>query len=527
MPGAERREGPDQMPHPAEGDSYDRQVRDIAKGGGLELSASLIGYLIGAISGPVTARLLGTAGLGLYDLGRSLLELLSSFLRLGYPQAIMRFAGVFDGQGRFEKTRGVLTGTLFSALALGCAVGAALVIWPEWLSVDIYHKPEFTPVLRIVALALPPTLIFMFLSEATVARRDVRYKAISRIVIRLVILILIVLLVGVLKLGVAGAAYAMLLGGVVAAAIVLYGSTRLFQRISFADFKHYEFVAVHRFALPLALGQVAQFGLFRVNQMIGGAFVSAAALGLFGAASRVAIFGTMGLAATTAIFSPIISRLHSQGRLDDLRALFQTVTRWSYHFTVPLMVFAIFKARSVMHVFGPEFTEGTLTLQILCAGEIVNVSVGAASVMLAMSGNQWLVAGNNVALSLLNIGLCFTLAPRYGVLGLALSAAIATALVNLVRAGELWWLYRISAYTRRAAGMPLLAGLCASPLLLIRFDFWALDILLPGLAFALAYAAVVRLIGLERDDRQVLAALRRKLSLHRRTGPDANSDEEH
>ncbi len=507
-------------------DSYDRQVRDIARGGGLELATLLAGRIIGAISGPITSRLLGSAGLGLYDLGRSLLELLSSFLRLGYPQAIMRFTGIFDAQGRPEKTRGVLIGTLFTALGLGCLVSAVLALRPEWVAVNIYHKPQFVPVLRIMAVALPPMLIYMFLSEAMVARREVRYKATARIFMRTSTLVLIVVLVGGFKLGVVGAAFAMLVAGVIAASIALYGTTRLFERLCFSDFKHYEFIAVHKFALPLALGQIAHFGLFRVNQMIGGAFVSASDLGLFGAASRVAIFGTMGLVATTAIFSPIISRLHSQGRLDDLREMFQTVTRWTYHFSLPIMVLAIFKARSVMQVFGPQFAGAELTLQVLCVGQIINVSVGAASVMLAMAGNQWLVAGNNIALALLNIGLCLVLAPRYGVLGLALSAALATALVNLVRGGELWWLYRISAYTRKAAGTPLLALILSCPLLLIGFRSWALDLVLPGLAFAVGYGAVVMLLGLEKDDRQVLEALRRKLSARARRNEGFNSDEE-
>lgn len=503
-------------PSTPEHDSYDRHVRVIAKGGSLELVTSLAGHAIGIISGPITARLLGSAGLGLFDLGRSVLELLSSVLRLGYPQAIMRFAGVFDGQGQPERTRGVLTGTLFSALGLGCIAAVVLALWPEWLSVGIYHKPEFTVVLRIVAMALPPQLVFMFLSEATVARRDVRYKVLSRVGVRIITLVLIVVLVGWLHLGVAGAAYAMLLAGVSAAAIVLYGTIRLFQRISFADLKYYDFRAVHAFALPLAFAQIAQFGLFRVNQMIGGAFVSASDLGLFGAASRVAIFGTMGLGATTAIFSPVISQMHSQGRLDELRELFQTVTRWTYHFTVPMMVFAIVKARSILSVFGPEFVDGAFTLQLLCMGQIVNVSVGAASVMLAMAGNQWLVAGNNVALSLLNIGLCLGLAPHYGVAGLAWASAIATALVNLLRGAELRWLYRISAYTRKAAANPLLAALLSAPLLLISFRWFVLDLIVPGLLFTGGYLLVMVLVGLEDDDREVLRALRRKLSVRGR-----------
>ena len=100
--------------------------------------------------------------------------------------------------------------------------------------------------------------------------------------------------------------------------------------------------------------------------------------------------------------------------------------------------------------------------------------------MLTMSGYQWLTAANNVALALLNVGLCVALTPIMPVFGLAVAGPVATAGVNIVRALQCIWLLRMTPYTRRAA-KPMLAAAVATPLLFISFDSWVLDLIVPGL----------------------------------------------
>ncbi len=489
---------------------YNRELRAVAKGGGLDLLGQLAQQLIALIAGPVMTRLLGMAGYGLFTVSQRSVEILGLILRLGYPSAIARYVGIYDGEARPEHARAVVTGTLVTSLALGCAASTVVVIWPEEVSILVAHRADMGPVLRMLALALPAMLMASLLAQATVARRTVVYKVAANLLGRFITLAGVIVLCGPLRLGPVGAGFALLVASTAGAAVTLAGVVRVFGGLSFADLRYYDFAQVQLFALPLLLAQLSQFGMYRINPLVGARWLKLAEWGKYGAASRVATLGSFGLTSIGTIFSPIIADLHHRGKMAELREMFQTSARWVYHMTFPVMLIAIFKAKSIMWVFRPEAVDAAFVLQLLCLGQLVNASVGNAGRALAMSGRQWLVAANNAALAVVNVALCILLTSSYGLFGMALGATVATATVNVVRGAELWYLHRMTAYTRKVV-KPLLAAVITCPLLLLKMEPVWWDLTLPVVAFAIAYVVVVILLGLEDDDREVLAALRRKL----------------
>ena len=489
---------------------YNRELRTVAKGGGLDLLGQIVQQLIRVIAGPVMGRLLGDAAYGLVGVTQRVVEVLGLVLRLGYPSAIVRYVSVYDAQGKRRRARAVVVGTLTTSLVLGCMAAAVLAIWPAPVSTGIYDKPEMSAVLRILALALPAMLASGLLAQATVAKRTAFYKVMTNLLGRIVSLAGILVLCGPLRLGARGAAFAFLVASSVGAAIGLLGTVRLFGPLSFGDFAHYDFKEVQLFALPLLLGQLSSFGLFRVNLIVGARWPSNAELGHYEAASRVAAFGIVGLNSIGTIFRPIIADLHHRGKMAELREMFQTATRWAYHLTIPVMLIAFFKAESILALWRPEFVAGAPVLRMLCIGQIVNVSVGSAGNVLVMSGYQWLAASNNAVMAVTNIVLCLVLTRSYGTMGMAVGATLATVGVNLLRAAQVWWLHQVTAYTRKVY-KPLLAGAITCPLLLVRLQPWWLDLTLPAMVFILAYVAATLLLGIEQDDREILATVRRRL----------------
>ncbi len=493
-----------------EQDAHDRRVRTIAKGGGIDIVGRLGSEIIGAISAPITSRLLGDASYGRYVLAREVVLMLSMVLRLGYPPAILRYVGVFDGEGRTDRARAVVAGTCLTSIAIATLAAVVLVLRPELVSVAIYDKPLMAPVLRIIVLTLPAHAVFFLMAQAAIARGNAVYRAAGSLAGRVFLLAGVIVLCGALGFKGAGAAYAFLFGYSVAAVMALVGVVRLFGRITTGDLTRYDFREINLFALPLLLGQLSQYGLFRVNALIGGRWLTESEVGFYGAASQIAFLGIFGLDALGIVFAPIMADLHNRGRMESLREMFSTTTRWAYYFTLPIMLIAIFKASSVLRVFGPDFAAAASVLQLLCVGQLVSMSVGAAGNMLAMSGYHWLAAVDNFMMAGSNVLLCLLLTQRQGMMGLALAATLATAGVNLLRAAQVWWLHRISAYTF-AAVRPVLVSIPLLPLLLIRFEPWWLDLLLPAVLFLGAFVLALRLVGLHRDDRQVLRLVRARL----------------
>lgn len=490
---------------------YNRQIRQVAKGGSVDVLGRIIAKAIGTVGVAVMSRLLGASAYGLYFVAHEVTRLLALVLRLGYASAILRYVGIYDGEKKRRRARAVVTGTVLTSLAATAAIAMVLAIWPQLVTERVYQKPLMTPVLRIIGLRLPAQVMFILLVFATMARGTATYRAIGNVVLHSVMLGSVVVLCGLLGFGAQGAAYASLISFTVAGGVALMGLSRLYSAIRFEDLAHYEAGVVTSFSLPLLLGELSQYGLFRVNPVIGGKWLSEADLGKYGVASQVAVGGVFGLTALEQIFSPIMADLHNRGKMEALRDMFSTTTRWAYYFTLPLMVVAVFKARSILHVFGPEFTEAVPLVQALCIGQLVNISTGPTGNALMMLGHKWLFAIDSITMAVTNIVLCVVLTRWLGVIGLALAGMTATAGVNLLRTFQLWRRYRISGYTMRAI-RPVLISIPLLPLLLISLHPWWLDLLIPPSLFLAAFVAAVYLVGLDPDDRQVLEAVRRRLS---------------
>jgi len=500
-----------------EHEEYSADLRTMAKGTGLGLAGKIGRQLILVVSALVTTRLLGDGPYGLLDVSNGVVEILVLILGLGYPAAVARYVAVYDGQGKEQYARGVVAGTFVTSTLLGIVVALLLGFRPDWVSMGIYNKPAMTSILWIVMLMLPLSLAGTILCQATIARRTMLYQALIDVVPRPLGIIGIVILCGVLHYGAEGAALAGVGAAAASLAISAYGAARHFPGLTLGDLRYYQFGEVQLLAFPLLFAEFSNFGMSQVNKLIGLGWLPETDMGKYGAANRVAMLGTFGLNSIASIFRPIIAELHDRGKMPELREMFQTVTRWLYHMTLPVMLLAFVKAESVMAAFGPRFAGGAVALRLLCLGQVINVSVGSAGTVLAMSGHQWLVAMNNGIAAALNIVVCIILTRNYGLFGLALSTAITTALVNLLRAAEAWHLHRISAYTRKVL-KPLLACLITCPILLIHLEPWWLDLAVAALGFAVAYPVAVLLLGLEADDREVLAALKKKLLRGSRAG---------
>ncbi|MCD6359520.1 MAG: polysaccharide biosynthesis protein [Armatimonadetes bacterium] len=491
--------------------TYDAELRTVAKGGGLGLLGKLGNQTLALIAGPVTARLIGPAAYGLIQLSASLNDLLQVLLSFGLSMSITKFVSIYESEGRRDLSRGAVAGAL--AICVGAAAGVALAVavYPEFVTERIYDKPQWGPVLQLMILILPLGVAAGLMIPATIARRTIVYRMLTDLLLRPITLAGVLVFCGALGLGAQGAAGAYLIAKTIGAGVAFAGVRRLIGRLTPHDVRNFEGRRLMSVALPLLLTQLARFGLFRVNNLIGGRWLTDKELGQYSAASRLATSGLVGKITIGAMFAPIISSLHHQGRRDELQRMFETTTRWGHYLALPAMMIAIAKAPSAMHLFGREFVDAGPALQVLAMGQIVNTSVGPLPALIGMADLHWLSALNNALAACVNIALCVLLTPRMRVLGLATAGAVAATAVNTLRVIEAFFLLRISPYAWRAV-KPVFAAALAGPVLyFVRFESWAVDLVVPSVIFVLVYMLLVRLIGLDSDDNDVLDALKKRL----------------
>ncbi|HOO55665.1 MAG TPA: oligosaccharide flippase family protein [bacterium] len=460
---------------------------------------------------PIITRILPPGEYGLYLLGTRLLEILALVFHFGFISSIVRFIAIYEGGGKRSYSNAAIMGTSIVSLISISLFGLIILIKPDLISVVIFGRPEFSRLAQIIILALPLAVISQILLQATVARGTVVYKILSELSVNPVKLVIIFLLCHYMNLGAAGAVIAMFMYCLARFLIAAIGVNRLFPGMKYAEIKYFEFKRVMSYSFPLLLSEVSVFAVYQISFLLGARWLSDADLGLYGVASTMIYMGTMGYGSVTTMLRPTIADLFNRNEKERLKEIYITTVRWAYHASIMPLVFLSVKSNSVLQVFGDKYVGGSGIVAILAAGLGLNIIAGYGSSLLEMTNRPWLPTINNFIMTGVTVFLCITLVPRYGMLGMAISSSVALFGIGVLAGIEAWIVHGLHPFSIKAV-KPLAAVVFSSPVLLLHFDPWWLDVLATGFIYLTGYVLINLVMGIEPDDRMVLKAVCSKLN---------------
>jgi O-antigen/teichoic acid export membrane protein len=183
-----------------------------------------------------------------------------------------------------------------------------------------------------------------------------------------------------------------------------------------------------RYAGPRVVSSTLEQVLAWVGIILVGALAGPTAAGIYAAASR---FSTSGMIVDTAIrvaVSPLFSRLHHRGEVQELTDVYRRATTWLVLFSAPVFILMAVYAPVALHLLGPGFTTGATVLAVMCVGAMVTLMAGNIHSILLMGGNSGLAALNKVVAVSVNVLLILALTPAWGIVGAALGWAISCLL---------------------------------------------------------------------------------------------------
>ena len=270
-----------------------------------------------------------------------------------------------------------------------------------------------------------------------------------------------------------------------------------------------------RFSIPLVLAIVMTMLIHWSDILMLGILTDVQTAGLYQPAVRTAGMMALFTASFGAILAPIVSGFDARNEKSRIRDLLRLVGRWNFAITWPAFLFLLLYAPKVMLVFGADFLAVWKVLQVLALAQVI-LSLGMSSALaLIMTGYPKTALVNNTISLAVNVLANLYLIPRYGPMGAALGTTAAIGTLTLLRLAELGFLHRMHPFTWKYT-KPLLAGgvalVVCSLVNRIIFDWHTIAVLLVGAAiFVGVYAASLYLLHLDETDREVLAAVRRKL----------------
>lgn len=383
------------------------------------------------------ARLLGADGAGVYFSGLSVVMIGSVIGRFGLDGTLLRFVSSLYAKDDLAGTRAV--NALGLRIAVGLASGVALTgfLVSPWLAEALFRKPDLAVPLRWMCLAILPFAVFNLEAESLKGLKKVRDAMIVQTVcLPFAGLLLIWPLAN--GFGTLGAAWSYLGASAAAATLGMIAWRRATERwpVEPAAFPVKRLLQSCR---PLFVTSLMSRAVLPWSPLfLLGIWASTEEVGIFGAATRVAMLASFMLATINNVLAPKLAELYARGEMDAMATTARRSAALVTLLASPVFLVLIFGAGKVLALFGPGFERGSLILAILAFGQLVNSLTGSVNYLLIVTGNEAIVRNVTTLAAAVLVVLCLILLPIYGALGAAVSAAVAVAGQNLFAAYEVW-----------------------------------------------------------------------------------------
>ena len=503
-------------------DEQKQYLSKVTKEAGYAFTGKIFGLLFGFVAQAVLARLLGADILGVYVLGWTVVFGVTILTTLGFEQSLVRYMSEYHSSGRPHEARAVFLLSLRLSMVAAVVGTIIIVLLRTPLAYRVFHEYRMERVLLWIALAVIPFNLMRILSASLRSLKDVRSFVlgfdVSHRVFRFVLFIALYYM-GLRLYGIVGAAIgATFLSAGLLAFFLWRRDPFLFnRRVATAPPIPKKDIVVYSSAMLTDC--FLAFAMQHSGRIVIGIFLTSADVGVYNVAALLGLLVMLVRMSFVTIFAPVISDLYHRDRLDLLRPLYRSVTRWTIILSLPIYIWIIVAGEATLGIFGQEFVRGYDTLLLLSTGLMIAVCTGPMGASLAMTGYQKWNVYNAAALAVISVGLNVVFVPRMGVTGAGLAVGLGHALVNIARLVQVRFLLKISPYDRSTlkvaatAAISLVLALVARHYLVIPAGIeWPF---VTAVASVVVVTVLTIAMGVKEEDKLVLATVLRKV---RRSG---------
>ena len=498
---------------------YEEQtyLATIAKGAGVDIVGKVVntGLRYGFVI--MLARFLGAHDMGIFFLSVVIINFLGVLSRLGLESGVLKYAAIYNADHDRARLRGIIIRAFQIAGIASLLFGGLVFIGADSLAALVFKKPELGIILRIMSIALPFSTIMFIANSTTQAFHTLKYRVIVESITNPVLNMVLGFILLYMGYGVKQVAYVYVAGFIVCGFLSIFYVVRLFPRLLDNSLKPlYETRSWIRFSSPLLLVNFLGMFMLWTDTLMIGYFRSGAEVGIYNTVVRTAFFINFVIISFTSIFAPRISELYHKRKISELGSLFKIVTKWIITLSTPVFVIIMVAGKSILTIFGSEFTAGLLCLLILSSAHFFNAFVGPVRYILMMSEKEQLVMIDTFLISMINLILNIFFIPRYGINGAAIATAISIILINLLMLYQVYTHLKVQPFDL-TLWKPLISGglvlLCVM-FIQSRAGIVSLhiDLLYKTVISVLLYGVTMRIFGFSERDNILIQAMKAKIT---------------
>ncbi|MGH9123785.1 MAG: oligosaccharide flippase family protein [Acidimicrobiales bacterium] len=486
-----------------------REMVGLAKGGLLNLVATVISQLVLLGLTIYVARRLGRNAAGVYFEAYAFLQLLSLLALSGFRAGLTRFVAVNLAEGDRAAMRGMVRLGLGITTPAAMVFGGALFASAGWMSRAAFNEPALTEGLRLVGISLPALSLSSAALSATQGFRTMKPYALVGFVFEPVLRLSLTIVLVSRSHNVEGALIALAISSWAEALAALVWLRILMGHRVRHQRPVYQWRRLMSFSIVSWLASLASTGLVWADTLLLGIYKTGSQVGLYTSSTRLVTLATFVATPITASLAPRIADLYHR-RLDTaLGRLYTASTSWIVRLSIPaFVVLLVFPHEALRLLFGQRFVAGASVTVILSLGSIVDSATGPCGLMLNMSGRITVSMLDNVGALVLNVALNLVLIPRYGIVGSAVAWAVALVAVNAARVFQVSRGMGMLPFDASSAKGFAAGSVAAAAGVAVLLNSSGLVALFGGTAVVcVTYLAVLLLLGVSTDDRLLLVSL--------------------
>lgn len=501
--------------------SLNDSLHNIAKGSTIVFAGVIASLALNFLLRVALVRYTTEDMYGLYSLAITIVGVVGAIAMLGLDEGSARYIAYYAGKTESSRAGKIASATLKITLASGMVFAALLFVFSDAVAVHAFHTPALGGILKIMAAAVPLTVLLQILTAVMRGYNDTWSRAFFRDTLRTLLFLGFLAGIILLNLPFDSIIYAYVLSMALAlAALAFFSVKRLPRQDTGQEGRESGVVkSLLSFSLPMLSISLLMLMMSQATALLLAFFTNPADVGKYDIAVTMASLLLVVINSLGYIYTPTVSGLYGKGRLSEVRQSYVTSTRWGYVLTLPvLFIFLLFPGELIGLLFGERYASVALILQIIAIGYLINPLTGPNYHTLIAAGRTREITESFLVNAVSNVLLCLVLIPLHGIVGAALAATLSSMTANLLLSVRLYQRLKIHPLTRNylltiGSSIALLAGfyvtlktLSIQPSIFVALACTAL--------YVAAYAvSLILLRTITDDDILILSAIEKKLGV--------------
>jgi O-antigen/teichoic acid export membrane protein len=402
----------------------DVEHRHTALNAILALGIRILGAGMAFFFNLLIAKQLGAEQAGYFFLALAIVMFLSAFSRLGFENTVLRFTSTAVTKG--GEVKAILNFSLKYAVPVSVGVMSILFFCSTYISENILNKPDLAYTLKLISPAVVGLTIVFIIAMSLQARHKLFASIPCQNIAHFFLCGGFVIIFSLDNPSTVAIYFSLSLG--VTSSFFYWLSLKGVNEVGELPARNKLWISARSNWIVVIMGEALQWG----GPILASVWLLSENIAYLSVAQRIAMLTSFILMAINLVVAPKFSAFKAADDMVNIRKTALFSVRLLLLSAFPIISLMLIFPSFLMGLFGEDFKQGALLLQILVLGQAVNVITGSVGYLLLMSGNERDMRNVTIFSGITVLVLTCTLTPLYGAVGTAVATAFSLAMQNLM-----------------------------------------------------------------------------------------------